>query len=303
MNSHPGHRPGSPRRLGALLLGVGIVLTVGVPSTGALGATKPHKNHGPVDVLYAGSLVGMMEQGIGPAFDAETGYTFNGFSAGSTALASAIKGQTQVGDVFVSASPKADESLQGSSNGNWVSWYAAFATSPLVIGYNPKSPFAAQLMSKPWYQVVTQPGFILGRTDPATDPKGALAVQALTMAASQFSDPALSAISTQTSGIYAEQSLVGLLQAGQLDAGFFYAAEASAAGIPTVPLSGIDLSAQYTVTVLNRAPDSKAALAFVKFLLSPLGQSILKHDGLSVATRPQVIGTPPKTLKATLHVR
>jgi molybdate/tungstate transport system substrate-binding protein len=246
-----------------------------------------------------------MEQGIGPAFDAETGNTFNGVSAGSDALATEIKGQTQLADVFVSASPKADATLEGASNGNWVSWYATFATSALVIGYNPNSPFAAALRSKPWYQVVTEPGFVLGRTDPATDPKGVLAVTAMTQAATADGEPALQQLATDTSEIYPEQSLVGLLQAGQLDAGFFYASEAAAAGIPTISLGNIHLNGQYTVTVLNRAPDVKAAQAFVTFLFSKLGRSILSHDGLSLVEPPTVTGSRhvPRALRTALHLR
>ena len=39
--------------------------------------------------------------------------------------------------------PSKNTGLEGAANGNWVSWYALFATSPLVLGYNPKSKFAA----------------------------------------------------------------------------------------------------------------------------------------------------------------
>ena len=47
----------------------------------------------------------------------------------------------------------------------------------MVIGYNPTSKFATDLQaasngSKPWYQVLEEPGLRLGRTDPALDPKG-----------------------------------------------------------------------------------------------------------------------------------
>src|SRR5271154_2903241 len=105
-------------------------------------AATPAKASGPVDVLYAGSLVDLMQQQIGPAFAKATGYTVSGFSAGSTALASEIKGETQQGDVFISASPAVNTTLEGSANGDWVSWYAAFADSPLVLGYNPASAFA-----------------------------------------------------------------------------------------------------------------------------------------------------------------
>src|SRR5262249_54199340 len=141
------------------------------------------RGSGPVDVLYAGSLVNVMEKQIGPAFHAATGYTFQGFSAGSAALAPPIKGKGRQGDVFVSASPSVNKTLMGPSNGDWVSWYVTFANSPLVIGYNPHSKFAADLKAKPWYEVITEPGFLIGRTDPKTDPKGKLADMALAQAA------------------------------------------------------------------------------------------------------------------------
>ena len=61
---------------------------------------------GPVNVLYAGSLVNLMEHGVGPAFDKATGNSFQGFAGGSGLLANQIKGKLRHGDVFVSASPK-----------------------------------------------------------------------------------------------------------------------------------------------------------------------------------------------------
>jgi len=55
--------------------------------------------------------------------------------------------------------------------------------------------------------------------------------------------------------VFPEETLVGRLQAGQLDArAFFYANEAKEAGIPTVTLGAIQLAATYTVTVLDKAP-------------------------------------------------
>src|ERR1700751_4597586 len=95
------------------------------PTTASTPTTA--RGSGPVDVLYAGSLVNVMEKQIGPAFDAATGYSFQGFSAGSTALANQIKGKVRQGDVFISASPTVNTSLMGPSNGNWVSWYVTFA--------------------------------------------------------------------------------------------------------------------------------------------------------------------------------
>jgi molybdate/tungstate transport system substrate-binding protein len=239
------------------------------------------KHSGTVDVLYAGSLLDLMQQQIGPAFHKATGYTVTGSSAGSSALATEIKGGTEVGDVFISASPAADSSLIGASNGNWVTSYQEFGRSPLVLGYNPSSNFAKALRSQPWYNVVTEPGFLLGRTDPATDPKGVLAVDALTGVALSYNVPSLAPLAASTSNVFAEPSLVGELQAGQLDAGFFYRVEAKAANLKTVPLVGTGLYAKYTIALLKNAPNSAAANAFISFMLSKAGRTILKANGIT----------------------
>lgn len=246
---------------------------------------------GPVHVLYAGSLVNLMEKQVGPAFEAASGATFTGFSGGSTALATEIKGKVHEGDVFITASPIVNTALVGATNGDWVSFYATFATSALVLGYNPKSSFADDLTSKPWYDVVTEPGFKIGSTDPVTDPKGKLAVEALSGAATTQKLPALAALARSTAGVFPEETLVGRLQAGQLDAGFFYSSEAKAAGIPTVRLAGQNLKASYTVTVLNRAQHPAAAAAFIRYLLSPAGTAVLRADAFTLTAPPTVTGT------------
>jgi molybdate/tungstate transport system substrate-binding protein len=278
------------------LVGVGLVIPLAGASSGA--ATK--KASGSVDVLYAGSFLDLMEQHLGPAFHKATGYTVSGISAGSSALANEIVGKTVVGDVFISASPNADAALEGANNGDWVSSFQEFGLSPLVLGYYGKSKFAKVLQTQPWYDVVDLPGFLLGRTDPATDPKGVLAVDALEGTALSHDIPALNDLATSTSNVFPETALVGDLQAGQLDAGFFYGVEAAAAHLKTAPLKGTDLAAQYTVTILNRAPHETAAKAFVKFLLSKAGQSILKKYGVTPVVPPVVTKASTSSSTTTL---
>ena len=260
------------------------------------------KPSGPVDVLSAGSLQDLMQDQIGPAFHTATGYTLDDVSMGSTALASSIKGGTLQGDVFISASPTVNASLEGSGNGNWVSWYDQFASSPLVLGYNPSSKFAQPLKTKPWYQVIAESGFHIGRTDPTTDPKGVLADDALEAAATKYDLPSLSTLATESSDVFPETSLVGELQAGQLDAGFFYGVEAAAAKIQTVPLTGTSLAGDYTITILNKAPHEAAAAAFVNFLLGAGGQRILASNGV-VAGQPKVTGSQylPAAVRSVLR--
>ncbi len=268
-------------------------LLVAVPSAAAAPPS------GPVDLLSAGSLQDLLQQQVATAFQKATGDTLNDTSMGSDALANAIKGGTLQGDVFISASPAVNQELEGQANGNWVSWYAEFGSSPLVLGYNSSSRFAQALKTKPWYDVIDEPGFLIGRTDPATDPKGVLAATALDQAAKAHHLPVLKAIGSSTSNVYPETSLVGQLQAGQLDAGFFYGVETAAADIKTVPLTGTHLAGDYTITVLNRAPHEAAARAFLAFLLGKKGRKILSENGIVSITPRKVSDSSsvPKDLK------
>jgi molybdate/tungstate transport system substrate-binding protein len=293
MSIPPGARS-LPFHLARRFAAVGTVLTLGASAVAAVTATPSEAagaHSGPVDVLSAGSLQDLMQDQVGPAFHKATGYTLDNISMGSTALASSITGGTLQGDVFISASPAVNASLEGASNGNWVSWYDQFASSPLVLGYYPNSKFAHALRTRPWYQVVSESGFHIGRTDPTTDPKGVLADTALDQAAKKHHLPVLKTLGTETDDVFPETSLVGELQAGQLDAGFFYGVEAAAANIKTVPLSGTSLAGDYTITILNKAPHGAAAVAFVNFLLGKTGQKILAKNGVST-TKPKVSGLP-----------
>ncbi len=272
----------------------------GSPSASTSASASP-TGSGPVDVLYAGSLVNLMQKQVGPAFQTATGYSVSGISAGSKDLAAEIKGKVHQGDVFISASPKVNATLEGASNGSWVSWYGTFATSALVLGYNPKSKFASDLKTMPWYKAITEPGIKVGFTDPATDPKGVLAVQAMTDFAKSKSLPALKTLSTSKADIFPEETLVGRLQSGQLDAGFFYTAEATAASIPTVPLTGENLKATYTITILNKAPHEAGAESFVSYLLGSAGQAVLKQDGFNLVSPATVTGSGvPSSLQSVL---
>ncbi|MDX6416757.1 MAG: molybdate transport system substrate-binding protein [Trebonia sp.] len=256
---------------------------------------------GAVDVLYAGSLVNLITKQVGPAFSTASGYSVTGAGAGSTALVTDIKGKVYKGDVFISASPTATKTLIGTANGDWVSWYVSFASSKLVLGYNPKSKFASEIKSEPWYKAITTPGLKLGFTDPATDPKGKLVAEALSGTAKAKNLPALTTIENDKGDVFPEETLVARLQAGQIDAAFFYTIEATPVGIPTVPLAGEDLKATYTISTLKGAPNEPGADAFTAYLLGPSGQAVLKQDGFALITPPKVTGSGvPATVQSAL---
>jgi molybdate/tungstate transport system substrate-binding protein len=259
-----------------------------------------------VSVLYAGSLVNLMEHGIAPAFDKATGDSVHGFAGGSNGLANQIKGQLRRGDVFISANPKVNDGLMGAANGDWVAWYITFAQSPLVIGYNPASTFAADLKTKPWYEVLREPGIRIGRTDPKLDPKGALTLQLLAKAEEVYHQPGLAkavlGAPDNPAQVQPEENLVGRLQSGQIDAGFFYSTETADLKIASIPLPAeVALSAHYTVTMLKHAADPAGAAKFIDFLLSPPGQAIMHEHGLDTVT-PIVSGDAAK-LPEAIHLK
>ncbi len=208
----------------------------------------------------------MMEQRVGPAFEKASGLTFQGYAGGSNGLANQIKGKLRRADVFISASPTVNATLMGAANGNWVSWYANFAESPLLIGYNAQSPFAQSLLTQRWDKALTQPGIRIGRTDPKLDPKGKFTMDLLEQAQTLYHEPDLSqrmlGDPENPAQVMPEETLVGRLQAGQLDAGFFYTTETTDLRIPAVRLPAeFNIKASYTITVLNNAPKRGLARA------------------------------------------
>jgi molybdate/tungstate transport system substrate-binding protein len=255
---------------------------------------------GNVDVFSAGSLDTLMTKSVGPAFHAATGYTLVDTSHGSGTLEASIKDKTAVADVFVSASPTDVAGLMGSTNGNWVSWYGSFAASPEVLGYYPKSKFAKDLQTMPWYKVITMPGFRLGRTDPSQDPGGVLAAAALNETATAQNLPALKTLATEQSDVYSEDPEEADIQTGQLDAAFMYEADANSQGSPFVKLTGTNLAGDYTIALINNAPHEAAAEAFIKFLLGPTGQSEMKADNFEIVSPAKLTGSGVPSSLASL---
>jgi len=252
------------------------------------------KHSGTLKVLAAGSLSNVMTL-LGAAFKSDTGYTLQVTSLGSSAIASGVASKTLQGDVFLSASVSADRSLEGPTHGNWVSGYRDVGSSPVVLAYYPKSRFVSALKRRPWYDAIQSRGFELGRTDPAVDPGGVLDVDALLGIGYGYNIAPLLSIAKDSHNVYTEQSIPGLLQAGQLDAAFMYAVSAEAAKLPYVTLSGTrNLGARYTIATLRGAPDPAAATAFVSWLLSARGRSIMTAQGL--------VPAPPAHVAHVAHV-
>jgi molybdate/tungstate transport system substrate-binding protein len=193
---------------------------------------------------------------------------------------------------------------RGAANGEWVSWYITFAQSPLVIGSNPSSRFASELKSRPWYEVLQEPGIRIGRTDPRLDPKGALTVEVLHRAEAIYKLPGLAqkvlGSPENPAQVHTEENLIDRLESGAIDVGFFYSTETADPKVASMTLPfDIALSAHYSVTVLRDAPHAAGAIAFVAFLLGPKGQGIMREHGLE--TEKPLVSADTRKLPAPIQ--
>ena len=288
----------------------------------------------PVRVLYAGSLVTLVEKGLAPAFSRKTGIPLEGRPGGSVALARMILDRLQTPDVFISADPEVNQLLMGPGPGPSVSWFFTLARTTMVIAYNPRSRFAPELSQAasgrlPWYEILAAPGFRLGRTDPRLDPKGYRTLLMVRLAERYYTQPGLEERilgSAENPGqIFPEEGLVGRLESGQLDAAIFYLIEAAEHHVPYVTLpDAVNLGnpsmaaayAQvaytpptgetrrgspilYTVTIPSTVRNLDGAIRLIQFLRDPAGRAILNSHGLLLA--PTLVGGDARAVPPLLQ--
>jgi molybdate/tungstate transport system substrate-binding protein len=273
-------------------------------------------NQDKVLVMYAGSLVKIFEDVIGPAFQSESGYPYIGEGKGSVQVSNLIIDGFRTPDVFVSAGSVPMIKLMNTTP-PIVDWFLKFGSAEIVIAYSPNSPHFDDLEKArkgeiPWFDVVSQNGFKFGRTDPELDPKGYYGIIAAELANSYYND---SSIKNRVFGEdrcrtrrSPEDTLKTVLEAGTLDAVIAYKHEAISRGLPYITLpkeinlgdpmySDLYKRANYTlqsgqktiygepvefaVTIPNTVKNIEGATSFVNFLISMNGSQLLKGQGLN----------------------
>ena len=221
--------------------GLAVAACVGLAVSGCSSAPSTPakaKPSGTANVAYAASLAYLNEQVFGPAFTKANGYQYQGTPGPSDGLSAEIAAKTIFPNVFISVGGKAIESL----GPTFSKWYIQYASTSIVLAYNPASKYASQFQAiasgkKPvadLFTLMEQPGFQLGRTDPNTDPQGRAFIYMLELAQMKYhlpkdtvtkilGGPPGSAKSTQ---IFEETALDSRLQAGQVDAASAYLSQA-----------------------------------------------------------------------------
>jgi len=279
--------------------------------------TSP-KKQGKVFVMYAASLLKTFENDLGPAFQKETGYTYQGEGRGAIQISNMIVDGQRTPDIFVSAGTVPIMKLMNNTT-PMANWLVKFGSAEMVIAYSPNSLFNNDLEKArkgeiPWYEVPSKEGFNFGRTSPEIDPKGYYMIITAELANLYYNDSGIKerilGEDRNTKQIFAEEILKTILEQSQVDAVAAYKHEAVARGLPYITLpTEINLSdleftdfyrkAFYTfddssgsgqtvfgepiyfaVTIPETVKNLEGATSFVDFMLSTKGKDLLEKQGL-----------------------
>lgn len=261
----------------------------------------------PVNVAYAGSMGSFMEGSAKPAVARSLRLELRGHGQGANGLAQLIMAGSLTPDVFLSVTPGPMQAVLGAGK---AAVAVPVAATRMVIAYSAQSRFAARLEAARegkavWWQVLEEPGLRFGRSDPATDPQGRNILFAMMLAAKKYNQPDLVekilGPTLNPRQISMETGVQARLQAGELDAASAYRIQPEAFHLPfldlphDIDLSGGDVHARnpeirltaggrtfvpeplvFYAAPLKNAANPVAAEAFVHWLGSPEGQSLLR---------------------------
>ena len=193
-------------------------------------------------------------------------------------------------------------------------WNIKFASNEMSIVFTDKSRYANEINSNNWHEILMRDDVNFGRSDPNSDPCGYRTVMTLQLAEKFYSKPGLTAAFLNKDVRFVrpkEVDLLNLLETNSIDYIFIYRSVAVQHELKflsladeinlrdpemtdlynsvSVQINGdkpgkkINLRGEptvYGITVLRDAPNKKAAMAFMKFLLSKeQGMKIMEKCG------------------------
>jgi molybdate/tungstate transport system substrate-binding protein len=316
----------------------GLLLAACSSSSSSTPSPSGSKPKGTASVAYAASLEFLNEKVFGPAFQSAKGYGYSGRAGESGALEAEIASgeispnvfQAVGGDNITPLFPKQTK------------WYVQYAGTQIAVAYNPNSKYASDFAAiasgkKPicdLFPIMEKQGFLLGRTDPNTDPQGRSFIYMIELSQSYCHLPSNTVTkilgsplnSSSSPQVFAETSLLAHLQAGQLDASSAYLSEArqmhlhyivlpAAINLGDTSMANAYHKASITITgnvtkhgsplayVMTEigAPTS-AGTSFIAYALSPAGRALYAKEGYNLLT-PTITGDTsavPAPIKAEI---
>lgn len=236
---------------------------------------------------------------------------------GSVMMARRIADLHQHADVYAAADYTVIPKVLGKAG--YASWFIGFASNAVTLAYTSHSHGARRINSHNWYHIVSQPGVVIGRSDPNTDPSGYQFLQMLSLASRYYHEPDLKKKVLKNAPKDAmrntETSLVSALQLGQIDYLAIYTSSAKSHHLKYLHLpDDIDLGTPaksalyahghamtakgvlhgkpiiYAVTIPGSADNPALAVKYIRFLTGPRGKKILARSGFKPLRRPWAHG-------------
>ncbi|MCK4288992.1 MAG: tungstate ABC transporter substrate-binding protein WtpA [Bacteroidales bacterium] len=196
----------------------------------------------------------------------------------------------------------------------YTDWNIKFASNEMVIAFTEKSGYKSEINKNNWYDILLKKDVNFGRSDPNSDPCGYRAVLTIKLAAKKYNkqDIVEEFLEKDTRFIRPKEvDLLALLETNTIDYIFIYRSVVEQHGLEYILLPdsinlknpelkdyyssvSVDINGKkpgefftqkgepmvYGVTILNNAPNKKAALSFTKFLLSKnKGMKIMEKNG------------------------
>jgi molybdate/tungstate transport system substrate-binding protein len=195
----------------------------------------------------------------------------------------------------------------------YTSWSIRFATNEIVIAYLEKSKYSKEINADNWMDILQKKDVIYSRSDPDSDPCGYRTVFTFMLAEKYYGKNGLAETMESKNRDYIrpkEVDLVALLESNAIDYMFQYKSVAIQHGLKFIELPkeinlsdpskndiyssvstevagskpGIKMKVtgdyiNYSITVLDKAPQREEAVNFLEFLIGPAGMEIFENNG------------------------
>lgn len=261
-------RPFSARTVGSAVLPVAAIALAACSSSGSDGSSNPpgggaSSAPGSITVYAAASLTEafttLKNQFVAAHPGAKITITYGASSDLSTQIS-----QGAPADVFASASEKNMKALGASAPSP-----TDFVSNTLEIAVPPGNPAKIEAVSD-----LARSGVKVAVCDPAV-PCGVVA-------ATVFKNAKITVHPKATEADV--KSTLAAVESGEVDAGLVYVTDVRAAGakVKGIPIgAALDARTTYPIAVLKDAKNPPLARAFVDYVLSATGKSVLTADGFS----------------------
>lgn len=196
---------------------------------------------------------------------------------------------------------------------DYATWGIRFATNEIVIAFQEKSKYSADINKSNWMDILSREDVIYSRSDPDSDPCGYRTLFALLLAEKFYNRPGMAEkmLAKNTEFMRPKEvDLVALVESNAADYMFQYKSVAIQHNLKFIELPDeINLSdpkmndiyrnvsvevagnspgskmkvigeyINYSITVLSNAPNKDTAINFIEFMLSPDGMEIFRRNG------------------------